>query len=232
MINKAFEDIAIEASKLLNDSYDCDPEYDFTRWSKNDLAHYARDAVSMIFMLNPKKFTECKTITLEAGRVQKLPTGCTKLTKVLNVNNNSRVNSSIAPAVNERLGELFQSGCSESLNPNDYEVTGYTLEETSDNIFYVDPPVPQDGVEINVICACHPDLDSKDYELEDWMHNAVIEWVLYRAYSSEDESGQAANQAGLHLQHFYTIMQNFVNAQNSLLEGLNNIQTGSRNAAS
>lgn len=231
MINKAFEDIAIEASKLLNDSYDCDPEYDFTRWSRDDLSHYARDAVSMIFMLNPKKFTDCKTISLNPGRVQKLPVGCVKLIKVLGVNNNGRANASIAPAVNERLGELFQKGCSESFNPNEYEVLGYSLEESSDNIFYVDPPVPEGTVEIDVICACHPDVDSKSFELEPWMHNAVIEWVLYRAYSSEDESGQAANQAQLHLQHFYTIMQNFVNAQDSLGNRLNNIDGGSRNAA-
>lgn len=232
MYNSSFEDIAKEASKLLNDSDHCDSEYDFTRWSKNELAHYAQDAVSMIFMLSPKKFTECKTITLSQGNVQKLPSGCTKLTKVLGVKSDSSATSSIVPATNERLGELFPSGCSESLNPNNYAVSGYSLEPSSDNIFYVDPPVPVDGIEVQVICACEPDTHSSDYQPEGWMHNAIIEWVLYRAYSSEDEATQGANMATMHLQHFYTIMENFVKVQEMLSSSPQVANLGGARAAS
>lgn len=231
MFNKAFEEIAVEASRLLNDSNDCDPEYDFTRWSKDELMHYARDAASMIYMLAPKKFTDCKTITLRQGSLQKLPESCVKLTKVLGVADNSRAKSSIAPVVNERLGELFQSGCSESLNPNEYSVRGYTLEESSDNIFYVDPPVPADGIEVDVICVCEPDFGSSDYQPEGWMHNAIIEWVLYRAYSSEDESAQSGNNSTMHLQHFYSIMDRYVESQSMLGDNNTGVNLGGRSAA-
>ncbi len=212
-----FNNIAEEASRLLNDSYDCDPEYNFTRWKRSELAHYAQDAVNMIFMLIPNKFTTCKTIPLTKGRVQKLPDSCVKLTKVIGVDGgNSRASSSIASTAEERLGELFPSGCSESLTPNEYEVKEYSIEETSDNIFYVNPPSPEDGIEINVICACPPDTSDKDYQGESWMHNPIIEWVLYRAYSSEDESAQQANMAKFHLDHFYTILKNYHQAERML----------------
>lgn len=228
MHNSAFEDIAIEASKLLNDSYDCNPEYNFTRWTQSDLAHYAKDAVNMMFMLYPQKFTDCKVVTLSKGRVQKLPDNCVKLIKVLGVKDDSRVNSSITSATNERLGELFQSGCSESLNPSDYEVKGYSLEPASDNIFYIDPPAPVAGIEVNVICACAPDTNDINYAPESWMHNPLIEWVLYRAYSSEDESAQAANMASMHLQHFYTILENYVSVSQGLTAEASNPSLGGR----
>lgn len=231
MDNKAFEDIAIEASKLLNDSYDCDPTHNFTRWSQNDLIHYAKDAVNMIFMLYPKKFTDCCTVTLSKGRVQKLPENCVKLTRVLGVENSSRVNSSITSASNEQLSELFPSGCAELLTPSDYEVKGFSLEDSSDNIFYVDPPAPISGIKINVICAKAPDTTTTEYTPESWMHNPMIEWVLYRAYSSEDESAQAANMAGMHLQHFYTILENYVSVGESLINAPRNPSSGGRPAA-
>lgn len=218
MKNKFFLKIANEASKLLNDSYDCDQEYNFTRWSENELIHYAQDAVNMIYLLYPKKFTEVVTVTLQKGKIQQLPDKCSKITKVLGVDQNGRASSSIASAVNGRLGELFPSGCLESSDPNSYEIESYDLEDTSDKVFYVYPPVPADGIEANIICIVAPDVNDLRYEPAVWMHNPIIEWVLYRAYSSEDESAQSANQSEYHLKHFYSILENYMKSSEYLME--------------
>lgn len=210
MDSKQFQDIAREASKLLNDSYDCDPQYDFTRWSQTELVHYAKDGLRMIASLYPKKFTTTKTITLKKGKVQVLEDGC-RIMKVLGAKG-GEATSSIANAVSERLAELFPGGCSESLtqDADDYEVESFSIEETSESVFYVYPPAPRAGIEIDVIVFCYPDVDNKDFVVPVWAHNAIIEWVLYRAYSSEDESAQNVSNASTHLQHFYSMLQNII----------------------
>lgn len=218
---KTLADIAVEASKLLNDSQECNDEYNFTRWSKSDLVHYAQDAITMIAMLYPKKFTTSVNVTLTKGVVQKLPTGCTKLTKILGVVDSTGAISSIATSGDDRLGTLFQKMCAESITSSNYQISSYSFEETSDNIFYVQPPVPSgDPIVVSVICSQVPDLDDtgSSYTPEGWMHNMIIEWILYRAYSSEDESNTSDANAKSHLEHFYTILGNYYNAQEKLTE--------------
>lgn len=216
------KDIAVEASRLLNDSYDCDPEYNFTRWSKSELIEYGKDAIRSLFTLVPKKFTSVKKIELVPGKVQYLPEGCTKIVKVLNAgdNDNTQAVSSIANSVNSRLGNLFSDKCSGSaylLDPSSYTIESFSLDESSDQIFYVEPPVPvsSDPIYANVICYGLPDIKG-NYIVSDWMHNAVIEFILYRAYSSEDESANSSTNAKAHLEHFYTSIGNFLAAEKSM----------------
>lgn len=219
MSNSCFCKLAEEASKLLNDSYNCDPQYNFTRWSKDELIHYAKDAISMIVSLHPKKFTNCVEIELQEGSVQKLPENCTLLTKVIGSPNSIAAPSSIAVNTDDRLANLFNDSCSQAvISVNDYEIESYSIEETSDNIFYVKPPVPKtlEPFKINVLCVEYPDTSDSDYCPETWMHNAIIEFMQYRAYSSEDESVTSASNANLHLEHFYSIIRNHVTAENRL----------------
>lgn len=222
--------IAQEASKLLNDSDNCDSEYNFTRWSRSELVEYAKDAILMIAMLYPKKFNKPVEITLSPGTVQCLPDSCIKLTKLLGVVDESGTISSIVSSGDDRLGSLFSEVCAESVDPSNYKIESYSYEESADNIFYVQPPVPNgsEPVVVSALCASPPDLSKEDskYEPAGWMHNLIIEWILYRAYSSEDESSSSSNNAKMHLEHFYTIMGNYVNAQERLMS------TGNTNAAS
>lgn len=210
------EDIAKEVSVLLNDIDDHDDAYDHTRWSLCDLEHYAEDAIIMLWTLNPQKFTTCKTIKLEKGRVQKLPQDCVKLTKVLGVNGDEAALSSIAATSDDRLDELFNDECV-GRSSSSYSITNWSMEESSDNIFYVSPPVPfGEEVEIDVICSEVPDT-SGDYCPERWMHNMIIEWMLYRAYSTEEESQYSQQNAQFHLQHFYSMVNNYIDAESNLM---------------
>lgn len=212
-------DLAAEVSCLLNDSYDHDPAYNFTRWSKDTLVEYARDAVRNIFMLYPAKFTNCVKIELKEGEVQKLPENCTLLTKVIGVNNGKDATSSIAFNTDDRLARLFPDVCSGSV-VGDYKVENYSIEETSDNIFYVNPPVPKskEPIFLEVICSELPaDLCRADYCPEPWMLNLIILWMQYRAYLSEDESTNSVQNANTHLEHFYAMLRSYIQAQNDLM---------------
>lgn len=304
-MSTCLENLAEEASRLLNDSHDCNDEYNFTRWSKAELVKYAKDAVTNIFMLYPSKFTISERFKLQPGSIQTLPENCTLMTKLigykrvdalssvnatssssgvtdfkddLDRNTKSDVTSSIASNVDERLGDLFKDKCSgsfvdkkdslenkvntvteedfesdidrkteienenkfnekafaetpsvikEPTTANDYQIESYSIEETSDNIFYLKPPVPANigTVYVNIICSKHPNVDSSRYCPERWMNNAILEWILYRAYISEDESVNSPRNAAIHLEHFYTIIQNYIAAQDKLLATKSNIAT-------
>ena len=202
-----FDHIAKEVSKLLLDSSDCDDAYNFTRWSKNDLIHYAQDAIRMLVILKPDWFSELKVVDLEPGRVQEIKDGCEKIIKIIGVHGSVDADSPIASTVNDRLSGIFPSNCSESVTSKDYELQSYTIEPKAKNIFYVSPPVPADGeVSLDVICSGTPDM-TNDYVIPNWAHNLVIEWVMYRAYISEEESSGAEGASQLHLSHFYGMLQ-------------------------
>lgn len=218
-----FSALATEVSKLINDSQDCDEAYNFTRWSKSELIHYAADAVTMLFTLLPQKFTDLSSVPLRAGIVQKLPAHCTKVTKVLGIEDSCGALSSIAPNGDDRLGSLFTNSCASSVASNfKYGLSGFSLEETSDNLFYVQPPVPSEALPLNVsvICSVAPDIEEMDgdFVAAPWMHNMLIEWMQYRAYGSEDESVNSNQVAKSHLEHFYAQVSNFRKAEESLME--------------
>ena len=216
-------DLAKEASKLLNDSQHCDGEYDFTRWSQAELASYGNMGMAMLFSLVPKKFTKLVEVTLKPGAIQELPSGCSKVVKVLNANG-AAASSSIANGTNDRIANLFKDSCLGAVDSfAEYVVKNYSLEETSDNIFYVSPPVPmtETPVKVNVICHSMPENDLRKTEIPAWAWNAIIEWMLYRAYQSEDESQNSLNQMETHLKNFYVIAQMLGNVDELLTPGSN-----------
>lgn len=214
-----YEDIAIEVSKLLNDSEHCDSQYNFTRWSKSELIHYAKDAVGVIAASVPKKFVSIETVKLQPGSVQELPKDCSKVIKILNLADD--IGASPVSSANEHLSALFPKTCS-GVSSDSYSIDSVSLEPSSDRIFYVNPPVPVSSkdTEVKVLCSKIPEeLNDDDYEIEHWMHSMIIEWVLYRGYSSEDESSTSDQNATTHLQHFYTLIANYKASLESLEDG-------------
>jgi hypothetical protein len=212
-------DIAKDVSKLLNDSQHCDGEYDFTRWSQHELATYGKMGMAMLFSLVPKKFTNLVQIELKPGSVQNLPEGCTKIVKLLNMNGIDAT-SSIAKHTDDRITSLFSNNCGAVSYFNGlYEVKSYSLEETSDNVFYVTPPVPhsEDKLVVNAICYQMKDINLKETNIEPWAWNAIIEWMLYRAYQSEDESSNSLTQMETHLKNFYTMVELLNRTEKTLL---------------
>lgn len=222
-----YEDIAFEVSKLLNDSEHCDSQYNFTRWSKSELIHYAKDAVSVIATSVPKKFVVVEIVKLQPGSTQELPKDCSKIVKVLNLADD--IGASPVSSANEHLSALFPKMCS-GVSSDSYKIDSVSLEPSSDRIFYVHPPVPvsEKGTELKVLCFKFPSESLEDdYEIEPWMHNMIVEWCLYRGYSSEDESSTSDQNATTHLQHFYTLIANY----RASLDSLDSDNLGAINAS-
>ena len=213
-MGKTLFDLAKEASLLLNDSQHCDGEYDFTRWSQLELANYGASAIILAHTIYPEKFTKVVKMELVKGRVQTLPEGCSKVVKVLGtIDDMTGTVPSTATSTDDRLLNIFPAReCSGSVVPNEsgrYTVKNFSLEESSDNIFYVNPPVPssEKPIEISVICSAPLDPDLRKTPIAPWLWNPIIEFMLYRAYHSEDESQNSATQMQIHFKNFFSMVQ-------------------------
>jgi hypothetical protein len=215
---KTLYDLAKEASLLLNDSQHCDGEYDFTRWSQAELANYGLNAIILAQTIYPQKFTKVVKVALVQGSIQSLPEGCSKLVKVLGSNNEAGTVPSTSSSIDDRLAGIFpESGCSGSVTSNQggYTVKNYSLEESSDTIFYVKPPVPfsEKPIEISVICSASPDTDPRKSHIPAWLWNPIIEFMMYRAYQSEDESQNSMQQMQIHLKNFYSMIEMYMRSE-------------------
>ena len=226
LMGKTLFDLAKEASRLLNDSEHCDGEYDFTRWSQLELANYGSNAIVLAHTIYPEKFTKVVEMELVKGRVQTLPEGCSKIVKVLGtIDDMTGTVPSTATSSDDRLLNIFPtrecSGPVVSKTSGRYVVKNFSLEETSDNIFYVDPPVPssEKPYEIQVICSAPLDPDLKKTQISAWLWNPIIEFMLYRAYQSEDESQNSSNQMQLHFRNFFSMIQLYKETETGMITG-------------
>lgn len=218
-----YEELVIEASKTLKDYDGCDGQ-NFVRWGKEDLLHYAKDALSNLYTLYPKKFTTVQEIELAPGKIQKLPDGLTLLSKVLGAHTNGDAIASIASPTHTRLADVFSHECGKtnqySTAAKDYTLNGYELETSADNIFYVSPPVPktEDPVMVTVLCSKVP---STDFSFTDivpsWAHSLLLEWMLYRAFIVDSESQTDVANAELHHKNFFSLLSGILQSEAMLL---------------
>ena len=110
-----------------------------------------------------------------------------------------------------------------------YVPRSYEFAPENPRMFYVEPPVPS-GASVTLIVNAvvtpkHAELDDK-LPIESRFHNAVIEWMLYRAYSKDIESAHDNQTSQQHLAHFYNILQ-VSQLADDRLHGITN--RGSRN---
>lgn len=124
------------------------------------------------------------------------------------------------------------ASCGVGSGTADYSVSGFSATSTDPNHFYVDPPVPDDGKDhsVKIICLQEPadipasdianpvsDIASNKRAVDmggvggtvikpNKMHNAIVEWMLYRAYTVDMESQESDTEMRFHLRHFYDIL--------------------------
>jgi len=205
--------LIVEAARLLNDA---EPGYEHIRWTRADLLEYLNDAQRQVYLYRPELYARSEVFPLVPGTRQgPLPDGC-QLQKVIG----STGDAGRARKVDDGLLQAFAgTGCMWACDENGYRVSGYSFTPQDPQAFFVDPPVPDDGQSYTVALVCQQcpeaitlaDLDDADPRNDllvtpARMHNALIEWVLYRAYSVDMESAQSFAKQQDHRKHFYAIL--------------------------
>lgn len=202
------------AATLLNqlavDLDDANPP--FARWSQESLLFYMQEALSLIYVRRPSKYTKSVVLELRSGSFQQADK-CQKIKKVLyqcdqygNMLNGELV------SVDPRIRQLWQKGGCPDYSAADFRLEGYYKDASEDNTFTVFPPVPPrpEGakVYVRILCAQMPEVG----ELTDtvsWGEDtpAVMQWCLFRAQFVDSESQGAQEAAVRHLAEFYKLSQ-------------------------
>jgi hypothetical protein len=206
-------DLIREVAALLNDA---EPGYAHIRWTRADLLDYLNDAQRQIYLYRPELYAQTDVFALAPGTRQgPLPDGC-QLQKIIG----STGEGGRARKVDDGLLQAFaDTGCLPVSAGDDYRVRGYSFTPQDPMAFFVDPPVPDDGQTYTVALVCQQtpepivlaqldDIDPRNDRLVTpaRMHNALIEWMLYRAYSVDMESAQSFAKQQDHRQHFYAML--------------------------
>lgn len=209
--------VIVSVAKLLNDY---EPGYEHIRWTRLDLLDYLNDAQAQLYVLRPAAFTRAEEYTLRPGSLQgPLPDGC-QLQRVVGTGDGSR-----ARKVDDGLLQAFAGfGCKPAHALGTYRVSGFSFNPEDASHFFVDPPAPDDGIAHVVTLTCQqaprviavaeldtvppprPAPPADQLDAPGTLSNALIEWMLYRAYSVDMESPQSSAKQALHLQAFNTML--------------------------
>lgn len=207
--------IIYELARLFNDA---EPGFEYIRIEQQDWLEYFNDAQRQIYADRPELFSENETINLVPGSHQNLPDGCA-LQKVTSSTGKDQRTRKISDVMLQAFSGV---NCKPSClcDPADYTVSGFSYNPEDPTHFFVDPPVPNDGVvhQADITClqappevtatGTKPNLTySPDViKVPTKLHNAVVEWMLYRAFSVDMESAQSYERMQFHLKHFYEIL--------------------------
>ena len=204
-------DITSRVHVLLNDQ-------EATRWNDSELVSWINDAQKLVAMTRPDSSVSNSAITLVAGTRQSVPTGGFRLLDVIRNLGSDGVTGGRAIRYCDR--EVL-----DSQNPGWHSETQsstikhFIYDNRNPMVFYVYPPAAA-GTKVEAMYSVSPaeivydatnqttiasslatTLSVSDIYLE-----AVVNYVLYRAYSKDAEFAQNAQLAAGYLQTVYSML--------------------------
>jgi len=201
-------ELATEVAQLLNDA---EPEFEHIRWSRAELIEYANDAVVQIAMLRPDTVAKDETVALKPGARQELPEGGTRFQRVEGTFDRHNVLQGQPFRMDTRAARIARTWFAAPSCPHsgDYVVTAFAFDPANPRVFFVEPPVPPDPpvkVIVSLARVPQPVDENEALPMDRRFHNAVIAWMLYRAFSKDQDSAPDAAHAANHLRHFYEML--------------------------
>jgi len=196
------------------------------RWPEAELLRYINDAQREIVNFRPEASATTATITLASGTLQDLPSAGLRLIKV------TRNMSASSGGTGKRAVRLVDVDILNTQNPDwhDPSVTGeaahgavvkhYSFDPDNPRQFFVYPGIASaSNGYIEIVYSKAPtDLSatSDTIDVDDIFANAIIDFVLYRAYQKDSEYAGNAQRAGTHYQLFANSLAQGGQAQNLL----------------
>jgi len=181
------------------------------RWPEAELLRYINDAQREIINLRPEASSTHANVQLATGTEQDLPSGGLRLIKV--TRNMSAAGES---ATGKRAVRLVNVDILNTQEPDwhDPTVSGdaahttivkhYVFDEDDPRKFYVYPGVAGSAYVEIVYSAAPTDLanTTATISVDDIFANAIIDFVLFKAYMKDAEYAGNAQRAGQHYQLF------------------------------
>lgn len=168
------------------------------RWTTAELVRYLNDGQRDIALIRPDATATPFTMGLVAGARQTLPTAGAKLLEVIRNTTGT-----------QRAVRLVNRNVLDAQNPDWYSKAGvldikhYTFDAREPRVFYVYPPALT-GASVEMVYSAYPaDITepsagalytavSGNLSVQDIFANALTNYILYRAFSKDAETVNAA----------------------------------------
>lgn len=192
------------------------------RWPEVELLRYINDAQREIVNLKPDASATHTNVALAAGTEQSLPSGGLRLIKITR-----NMSSAASDATGKRAIRIVDVDILNSQEPDwhDSTVSGdaahgtnvkhYAFDPDDPKKFYVYPGVSGDAYIEIVYSGAPTDLSatSDTISLDDIYANAIIDFVLYKAYLKDAEYAGNQQRSSTHYQLFVNSVGSGTSAQ-------------------
>ena len=190
------------------------------RWPVNELVRYLNDGQREIVLYRPDSMVTNATITCAAGTKQALPANGAKLVEVIRNAAATSAKKSVRMVNREIL---------DAQTPGWHNITGsvdilhFMYDPRDPKTFYVYPPATS-SAQLDIVYAAYPTditepADGELYtavtgniSLPDIYGNALLEFVLYRAFMKDSEYAGNAQRAQAHYAAFNNALGNEIKA--------------------
>lgn len=189
------------------------------RWPVAELVRYLNDGQREVGTYRPDALVTGATVSLAAGSKQALPANGVKLMDIVR-------NASTS----QRAVRMVSRQILDAQIPNWHNVTGATevlhfiYDPRDPLVFYVYPPAAASGASVYMIYSATPTAVTEPAEgttytavtgnigIPDIYANALIDYVLYKAYTKDTEYAGNAARAQAHYQAFVNALTVEANA--------------------
>lgn len=187
------------ASKIISDAQTLLQDADGTRWTSEELLGWLNEGQREIVLAKPDAYVKAEAIRLAAGVRQALPVSGTVLLAVTrNMGADGLTPGAAVPLVDRAIMDAALPGW--AFDATSTVVGNYMYDDRSPKHFYVHPPQPaanQGYVEV-VYSAAPADVGAgAAILLDDVYAGALINYMIYRAYSKDLDMGPNAQRASL-----------------------------------
>lgn len=214
--------MALTGTNLLSRIKDILQDTTSVRWPEAEILRYINDAQREIVNYRPESSAKTDNVQLVAGTKQTLPSDGLRLIKVTR-----NMNGSSGSATGKRAIRIVNVDILNTQEPdwNDPTVSGdaqhgtvvkhYIFDEDDPKNYYVYPGVNGNAYVEIVYSKIPTDLSSasSNLDIDDIYGNAVIDYVLFRAYQKDSEYAGNAQRAQTHYQLFLNCIGQGMQAQ-------------------
>ena len=230
--------MALTGTNLLSRIEDILQDTTSVRWPEAELLRYINDAQREIVNYRPESSAKTDNVQLVTGTKQTLPTDGLRLIKVTR-----NMSDASGGATGKRAVRIVNVDILNTQEPdwNDPTVSGdaqhgtvvkhYIFDEDDPKNYYVYPGVNGNAYLEIVYSKVPTDLSSgsSNLDIDDIYGNAVIDYVLFRAYQKDSEYAGNAQRSATHYQLFLQCIGQGMQAQELLSP--NNDRTSNIGAA-
>lgn len=179
---------------------------DGTRWTNEELITWLNEAYQSIIGLRPDAASANESLNLVAGTKQTIPASGLRLLDV--VRNMGGSKRAIMVCDRRQLDATRRGWHGE---PESSEIEHFVFDGMAPRHFYVYPPSAA-GVEVEIVYSRVPEPHSPNFsisktdtiKLDDSYAPAIVDYILYRAYSKDADFAGNANRAAMHYNAFNT----------------------------